>query len=640
MAEDEPDDKPADAGAEQEEGEPTLPPPIVTAEMIAAVDLEAVLAPVADEDDHKVERQLSVAAKAAREAGEVERALVLELFAAIMYIAVRPDDEASPFAAMIIMDGRRSMIPDDIAGEQSAILAEVVGKLPNRHLRAKVGDVVFYNSRKHWRAAAVAIPAYCEIARGRLEDTIRPRPLRPADSIMDVIEPLARATALAKLTKKRGDMPDEVRNTLTACYSAALSGNHYAVFVKLAELALWNGILSPDQVANDAEQLARGEKADAYPMVVKGVWLVAAGCHDRLNADDSANRCRMEAAEQTLKMRDQSDQASVKAHWTKAALGEMRHIPGSRDRVQQLREELKTLQLSAGDDFVTWKTPIDLSETVAEIKTIFERISFSDACLHFSNMAGAPPKQELREIVLKLAHDHPLGAMIGSSYYDAEGREAARVPPMPTDGPPSEDWYRSECGKYMDLIMQQQVRGKIEPARLFIAQRASIQERHVLPLAEASPFVPPAREPLFALGFARMFQGDYATAAHLLFPQLENSLRHILMMANRDPSKIEQDLIQGDRTLSALLEVNGAELEAILGEDIVHEIEILFNFRPGPALRNEAAHGKLPWGAFFHHTTIFGCWFIFGLTCRPLFRVWREHVAPRLEEEIAGALED
>lgn len=637
MAEDGEDDKPGLSHDQPEEAS-APPPPLVTARMIESVNLAAVLAAVADDDDYAVERELNTAAKPARETSDVERALVLELFAAIMFIAVRPDDEASPFGAKLIMDGRRSMIPDDIAGEQSAILADVVTSLPNPHLRARVGDIVFYNDRKHWRGAAAAIPAYCEIALGRLDDTIRPRPSSLPNSIHDVITPLARASALSRLTKKRGDVPAEVSEAIKACYAAALGGDHYAAFIKIAELALWNSILPPDQVASDAERLAQGQEADSYPMVVKGVWLIAAGCHDRLGDEEAANRCRREAAEQTLKMRDQSDQPSVKAHWTKAALGEMRHLPGSRDRVQELREELRTLQMSVGDEFQTFKTPIDLSESVANMRALFERTSFSDACLHFCNMTGAPAKQELRELVLKLAQEHPLTAMIGASYYDAEGREAARVPPLPTEGPPPEDWYRSECGKYMDLIMQEQVRGKIEPARMFLAERVSIQERHVLPLAEASPFVPRGREPLFALGFARMFQGDYATAAHLLFPQLENSLRHILMLANRDPSKIEQDLIQGDRTLSALLEVNGAELEAMLGEDVVYQIDILFNFRPGPALRNEAAHGKLPWPAFFHHPAIFACWFIFELTCRPLFRVWRERIAPRLEEEIAGAL--
>jgi hypothetical protein len=603
---------------------------LITADIIADIDLADILTSVATDDDYAVEQQLRTTGGEARAAGDIDRADVLDLFASIMSIAVRPDDEANPFAAKLVMDGRRSMIPDDIVGQQSAVLADVVHTLPNPHLRAKVGDIVFYNSRKHWKAASVAIDAYCEIAQGRLDDTIRPRPSRPADSIMDVVEPLARATALTRLTKKRGKFPELVRQTVLGCYDAALGGNHYVVFVKIAELGLWYGILEADQVAQDAEGLALRAPSGTYPEAVKRVWIIAASCHDRLNQKDDANRCRMEAAEQTLKMRDESDQPAVKAHWTKTALGEMRHLQGSRDRVQKLRDELRGFQISAQDDFSTFTTPMNLADTQDEIETVFDGISLADACLHFYNMSAAPSKNELREIVLDLARKHPLGAMISSSYYDSEGREAARAPAMPSDGTPTEDWFKAEAAKYMDVLMFQQVRGKIEPGRLSIAQRISIQERHVLPIVEASVFVPPEREALFAIGFARMFQGDYASAANLLLPQLENSLRHILILSNHDPSKIEQDLIQGDRALSQLLDVNRGELETILGEDVVHEIDILFNFRPGPALRNEAAHGKLPWGAFFHHATIFGCWFIFGLTCRPLFREWRDKIAPRL----------
>lgn len=611
---------------------------LVTAEMIAKADLGAVLAAVADQDDYAVEKQLRASEKDATEAGDVDRADALELFASIMFIAVRPDDEANPFTAKLVVDGRRSMIPDDIVGEQSAILAEIVETLPNPHLRARVGDIVFYNNRKHWKAAATAIDAYCEIARGRLDDTIQPRPSRLADSIMDVIEPLARATALTRLTKKRGDIPVLVCQTLQACYDAALAGCHYVAVVKIAELGIWHRVLEASKVARDAEELARNAPPGTYPEAVKRVWIIAASSHDRLNNKDDANRCRIEAAEQTLKMRDESNQPAVKAHWTKAALGEMRHLAGTRDRIQQLRDELRTFQMAAQDDFGSFTTPMDLSETRGEIEALFVGISLADACVQFYHMCEAPSKQELRDIVLDLARKHPLSAMMSSSHYDAEGREAARAPAMPSDGMPSEEWFRAEAAKYMDVLMFQQVRGKIEPARFSIAERISIQERHVLPIAEASVFVPPEREALFAMGFARMFQGDYATAAHLLLPQLENSLRHILMLSNRDPSKIEQDLIQGDRALSQLLEVNRGELEAILGEDVVHEIDILFNFRPGPALRNEAAHGKLSWGAFFHHATIFGCWFIFGLTCRPLFHLWREQIAPLLAAETDGQL--
>ncbi len=607
--------------------------PLITATMIAAVDLAEMLAPVADQDEHAVETRLYAVAREAREAGADTRADTLELLAGIMTIAVRPDDENNPFGPKIVLEGRRSMIPDDIVGEQSSILANLVDTLPNVHLRAKIGDLAFYNSRKHWKAAATAITAYCAIARGRLDNTITPRWPERAESILDVVSPLARATALSGLTRKRGDVSADLTDTLRACYDAALTGRHYVAFVKIAELGLHYKILEFATVADDAETLADASPADTYPEALKRVLLVAASCHDRLGRNDDAARCGMAAAEQTLKMRDQSDQPTVKAHWTKAAIGELRSIPGSRERVQTLRDELRLLQMSANDDFGTFHTPIDLADDQKVIAEHFAGIDFAEACIQFCMMAEPASKQDLRTIALELAEQHPLGASIGASYYDAEGREMARVPPLTMGEEPSDDWYRAEAVRHMDIAMFQQVRGKIEPARIAIADRISIQERHLLPIAEASAFVPQGRDALFAMGFARMFQGDYASAAHFLFPQLENSLRHILMISNRDPSKIEQDLIQGDRTLSALLDVNRTDLEAILGEDVVHEIDILFNFRPGPALRNEFAHGKLPWGAFFHHATIFGCWFIFNLTCRPLFRVWREQIAPRLREE-------
>lgn len=607
--------------------------PLITAAMIVAVDLAEMLAPIADQDEHAIETLLYALANEAREVGNDARADTIELLAEIMSITVRPDDESNPFGPKIVLEGRRSMIPDDIVGEQSAILADLVDTLPNIYLRAKIGDLAFYNSRKHWKAAATAITAYCAIARGRLDNTIEPRWPDRAESILDVVSPLARAAALSGLTRKRGYVSADLNDTLRSCYDAALAGRHYVAFVKTAELGLHYKSLEFGTVAKHAESLADAAPADAYPEAVKRVWLIAASCHDRLGQKDDAARCAMAAAEQTLKMRDQSEQPTVKAHWTKAAIGEMRHIAGSRDRVQALRDELRSLQMSANDEFGTFHTPIDLADDQKAIAERFDGIDFPDACIQFCSMAKPPPKQELRTLAVEMAEQHPLGASIGASYYDAEGREFARVPPLTMGEEPSEDWYRAEAVRFMDLAMFQQVRGKIEPARIAIANRISIQERHVLPIAEASAFVPQGRDALFAMGFARMFQGDYASAAHFLFPQLENSLRHILMIANRDPSKIEQDLVQGDRALSALLDVNRSDLEAILGEDIVHEIDILFNFRPGPALRNELAHGKLPWGAFFHHAAIFGCWFIFNLTCRPLFRDWRDQVAPRLKNE-------
>jgi hypothetical protein len=87
---------------------------------------------------------------------------------------------------------------------------------------------------------------------------------------------------------------------------------------------------------------------------------------------------------------------------------------------------------------------------------------------------------------------------------------------------------------------------------------------------------------------------------------LENSLRHLLVLSNAEPSKIAPDLLQGDRTLSALLNSNRTDLERMWGQDVVFEIDILFNFRPGPALRNDVARGKLTWSALHSVDVVLG----------------------------------
>ena len=60
------------------------------------------------------------------------------------------------------------------------------------------------------------------------------------------------------------------------------------------------------------------------------------------------------------------------------------------------------------------------------------------------------------------------------------------------------------------------------------------------------------------------------------------------------------------------------------------ELDALLNFRPGPALRHELAHGKLGWNAFFSDEAISACWLVYLLTVSPLLRYWDSHVAPAI----------
>ena len=121
------------------------------------------------------------------------------------------------------------------------------------------------------------------------------------------------------------------------------------------------------------------------------------------------------------------------------------------------------------------------------------------------------------------------------------------------------------------------------------------------------------------------------SACHLLFPQLENSLRHVLSDAGIDTSKLDEELLQEDRSLSGLLSNRREQLESVFGIDLIYTIDLLFNLKGGPCLRHEIAHGKLASGACYLHSSIYACWLMYYLMCLPLQRCWSTHVAPQLE---------
>lgn len=94
---------------------------------------------------------------------------------------------------------------------------------------------------------------------------------------------------------------------------------------------------------------------------------------------------------------------------------------------------------------------------------------------------------------------------------------------------------------------------------------------------------------------------------------------------------MRNDLTQEDRSLSTLLETHRNELVAIFGEDIVLHIDLMFNHRPGPALRHEFAHGKVGDRSYGDPVIYYACCFIYFLVCVPLIPSWAQYVAPAIE---------
>lgn len=606
----------------------------VSLEDLTSVGLNAFLAAHAAADERALARELGKEAERADREGDGVGHRTFSLLFQLVAMHLRVDTPAQPFGPVQTSGTRGSMIPSDVRGIQNDVLAEAAPMIVHPILRARLGDVAFLNSRAHHGAGRAAMSAYCDIVRGRIDGTLS-RDFPEIDvGVHDVVDPMRRAIQIMGLLVRRGDLDADVRATFDRTLEAAEEREGYVAFCALAEQGMHGGLIGPEQVAARAEKLARDAAAGTYPEAVKRVWLLAGRCHSLRRRMSDADRCLLAAAEATLRMGDLCQGALAKAHWTKQALAEMRNVRGAGERVAELRRRLRDLQDRARDHLVTTEVPMDLREEREAAIRMFGSLGLPEAFVHLMTFVQPQDFRQLRRLVAEPAERPFIDTLFDTAWLDSAGKEVARVPAPGTEGTPDEAWIKAECIRHLAPLRHQRVAGLIEPARQTLMQRFPVDERHLSAITQATPFAPPGHAPILALGFARMFQGDYVSAAHILFPQLENSLRHMLVLAGSDPAKIEADLLEGDRTLSALLDLNREDLERTWGGDAVMEIDLLFNFRPGPALRNELAHGKLPWNAFHSPETITGCWFIFALACRPVLPCWWSIIAPAIEAEL------
>jgi hypothetical protein len=390
-------------------------------------------------------------------------------------------------------------------------------------------------------------------------------------------------------------------------------------------------MMSWRKFAEDAEALADAAGDGFPPWALHPVWRLAADAYGRLNDDGAKRRCVSRMVNQTLRNRKYVSQAAARASWTRDAIEELRQVSGFQERIRELRSELRDHQEEAVDETTQFSIPFDLTKERAGTVKLFEDLTLPDALLQLGNITSPPRISELKAAAENNLQSSGLGAMFGSQYTDIEGKVVAYTSARTLDGKATEAYLKDEYVRILELHRHRVVNGYLEPARRTVMARFPLEERHFQPIADASPFVPPRHTHLFCIGFARFWQGDYGSAVHLLVPQIENSIRYVLLNSNQDSSKMSHELLQEDRSLSGLLENFRDEMDRVFGKDLTNDLELLFVHKPGPALRHELAHGKLYDALCYEANAIYACWFVFFLTIVPLSGEWASVIAPAIE---------
>jgi hypothetical protein len=545
-------------------------------------------------------------------------------------IALRPADRAQPWGAFLsFADGQRSSIPGDFGPAQWAVVRERALEARNPGLRARLADLVWSQNRRDREMAEVAVEAYCQILDGLLDGQYDSQLPRSETVDFDDVAFALRAIQVARATQKGREIPDRPKTAALRVYGAAKAARAFAVFIDIAGVALQYGLLPAAQIGADADVVGAEPTPESHAMAVQGVWSFAAEAYRHAKQDDDQRRCELRAVDFTLARARAAPSALVASHFLRAAIGELRHVRDTHPQRVALERELRERQRESVGEMRGPGIRIDLTDLANAQLGAFRTLSLSETLLHFGFVADVKTPQTLEAEAREGLRSHPLSNLFGTSHHDADGKVIGSTPSGGLDGEPAPELLSGKMREIARHHREIASAGSIEPVRAMIGARFDVNERDLWPIVTQSFFVPPAQAPLFVLGFTRFFQGDLMSAAHLLLPQIEPAMRHVLQNLGEEPTLLQADLLQEDRSLSRMLDVDREALEEVFGPALLQAIDHIFNQKP-PGLRHAMAHGLITAGECFSREVTFAIWFLYHLTCAPLADHWDEMVSPNL----------
>ena len=349
------------------------------------------------------------------------------------------------------------------------------------------------------------------------------------------------------------------------------------------------------------------------------LWRLAARAYHLAKKDNDAYRCKAAAAECLVAEAENAQSALVGSHHLSAAIAELHGIPGKKDRRTELRHRLIDIQAGISEELSIFSQEVDLRAIVENVEKEIKKHGLLDKLLLFATVARSPDPNELVKEAVASIQEHPLASLIGASHLDREGKVVHRTDGGHFGDTGNNSAVRAQIAQGEGIRRRLIAFGQIDPARRTIMEEHYLSDDVFVALLQYSPFVPADLLETFARGFARFFQGDFVSAAYILTPLLENSLRHVLKAHGHDVTIFDDaSQTQQDRTMSSLFEQMRVELDSIFTNPIIVDLENVFLTKPGPYLRHSLAHGLLHDGDPYGPDAIYGCWLIIRLCLLPL----------------------
>ncbi len=574
---------------------------LISAETLKAMDFDSLIENVEERECMAFSDELS---RLDREDSRwsPEQHECLRFVSQVLTMTLRADQPNEPYGPMFVFGEQRSAIPADFPKEHLVPLHEWASALHDPELRARLLDVLWFRARS-FPAAMGAVDAYIASAL-RLEN---PQDWPPCQ------ERLERALRLtAGLGKGGADLKVRVLGEIVAMLRRHRGTDPLYLSLRLTRLLLEFKHGDAKEFATFASAAAASAEGNNEFFRARDQYQLAAECH-RMAGDAEAEGAALRHAAECLAKesdlaRDQPGRgAMAAASILSDAVEAMRQAPGGKDRAAELHERLLVLQQQSVAELKSVSTSIDTTELVHRARAAVRDKPLNKAVLSLCAMARPPSRDKLKQEVHEQARVAILGSLLSSEVVNSRGRVVARAPGLEAGADdPNQDGLRWRMCRNARLARGLTVQSMLNPAREEIVVTHGPDRLDLAGLIQFSPWIPPGHAESVIRALVAGFQGDMLVAGHLVPPQLEAIVRHVVETRRGATSMLQPGGVQPERPLAVLLETPEA-LQAF-GPDGVFELQDLLVDPLGTNLRNEVAHGLLDDSDLFGADVLYAWW--------------------------------
>jgi hypothetical protein len=532
---------------------------------------------------------------ALKAAGRERVARAITFLGDVCSMVLRPADTRMPLKPRVPAQKgwKRSYALEDIEEPQLDVLAGVLLRVPHRELRARIADVL-WERRHDVQMAKAAIAAYLDEL-----------PTSADAYWQGDVARVHRALSLLKITNQKSELAATLAR-LESYVIGMMPGD--GTPFSLALMDVMQGFSSKASaprfvrlidVATAAAQTAEGQKDWVR---ARHLWQIV-GHWCRLQGDAEQHRAAKLRAAETLVS---EAEGSIGQHmgYSRAssflaeAIQDLRTVPQASERVKELHGRLLEYQASSMKELGQSSFPMDVSGIAADARKAVSDKGFEQALAALGELVDIPSLAALKAKVLERSQKSPLFYGITSVHVDPRtGRTVASRPGLKGGG--AEEDEAVLLAHMRELATEIQcfcAASAIEPARLQIASDHLIDDSILERMVNRSALRMEGREGIVARGLVEGLRGDFLVATHLLVPQFEEWVRHLLNQVGVITSSIDADSNQQLVDLGKALFL--PESDQIFGPDLAFNLQTLLVDRLGSNLRNRMAHGLLREGEF------------------------------------------